>query len=120
MSEAVSLAIEIKLRRKDAAASNLFKEAYDKVVKGAEGICVKAVCDREELDLVSLSSEGSNIGFENSDLPVQAAEPPETAWSRDWHSSQMDASLSWDHCTLMHYCLSNSAGTMQAHAPDSA
>ena len=43
VSEAVSLAIEIKLRRKYAAASNLFKEAYDKVVKGAEGICVKAV-----------------------------------------------------------------------------
>ena len=33
---------------------------------------------REELDLVSLSSEGSNTGFDNSDLPVQAAEPTET------------------------------------------
>ena len=57
----------------------MFEEAYDKVVKGAEGICVKAVCDREELDLVSPSSESSSAGFENSDLPVQADEPPETA-----------------------------------------
>ena len=73
VKEAVNLATEIKLRRRDAAASDLFKEAYDKVVKGAEEICVKAVRDREELDLVSLSSEGSNIGFENSDLPVQEA-----------------------------------------------
>ena len=32
--EAISLAIEIKLRRKEAADSNLFEEAYDKVVKG--------------------------------------------------------------------------------------
>ena len=32
--EAVNLAIEIKLRRKEAADSNLFEEAYDKVVKG--------------------------------------------------------------------------------------
>ena len=77
--EAVSLAIEIKLRRKEVADSILFEEAYDKVVKGAEGICVKAVCDREELDLVSPSSESSSAGFENSDLPVQADEPPETA-----------------------------------------
>ena len=66
-------------RRKEAADSNLFEEAYDKVVKGAEGICVKAVCDREELDLVSPSSERSSAGFDNSDLPVQADEPPELA-----------------------------------------
>ena len=53
--EAVALATEIKLRRKEVADSNLFKE----------------------LDLVSLSSGGSSAGFENSDLPRQEDEPPE-------------------------------------------
>ena len=61
VKEAVNLATEIELRRKDAAASDQLQEAYDKVVKGAEDICAKAIRDREELDLVSQSSEDSNI-----------------------------------------------------------
>ena len=79
VKEAVNLATEIELRRKDAAASDQLQEAYDKVVKGAEDICAKAIRDREELDLVSQSSEDSNIEYETSDLPVQEAEPPEAA-----------------------------------------
>ena len=53
--EAVALATEIKLRRKEVDDSNLFKE----------------------LDLVSMSSGGSSAGFENSGLPRQENQPPE-------------------------------------------